>query len=190
MTVKMNFVTTGPNQYCIQYDRLMDGGGTEFGQEYIEVIKQRYPKRVFERCYEWCSGPAFIGFSILDHGICNSLCVSDIYYSVIDQVKETVKINNLKCVSSYVTGNVSELPKHEMFDLIVANPPHFSEYPNHPQLLNHPDYITNHIKRLAVDQDWKIHQEFFANIGKHLMPGGIILLQENHAGSLNKEKDF
>jgi spermidine synthase len=41
-----------------------------------------------------------------------------------------------------------------------------------------------------VDQDWLAHQEFFKNIGQHLAPNGVILLQENQAGSLNREKDF
>jgi methylase of polypeptide subunit release factors len=175
----MDFITTGPNQYRVQHDSWMDGGGTWFGQEYASIIQQLYPNRVFERCYEWCSGPAFIGFNILDHGLCKSLCVSDIYAGAIDRVKETAMVNSLTGVSAYATGTVTGLPEYEMFDLVVANPPHFLECPG-----------DDNYQRIAVDQDWKIHQEFFENIGKHLLPGGVILLQENQAGSLNREKDF
>ena len=175
----MEFVTNGNNQYKVQHDSWMDGGGTWFGQEYIDIIRQRYPDRVFERCYEWCSGPAFIGFGILDHGLCKSLCVSDIYADAIERVKETASINKINNVGAYATGAVNDLPSYEMFDLVVANPPHFLQCPG-----------DDNYQRIAVDQNWAAHQEFFANIGKHLLPGGVILLQENQAGSLNREKDF
>lgn len=175
----MDFITTGPNQYRVQHDSWMDGGGTWFGQEYVDIIRQHYPDRVFERCYEWCAGPAFIGYSILDHGLCKSLCASDIYPEAIERVKETAEIHNLANVSAYATGTVVGLPEHEQFDLVVANPPHFLECPG-----------DEHYQRIAVDQNWAAHQEFFANIRQHLLPDGIILLQENQAGSLNREQDF
>lgn len=176
----MNYVTSGPNQYQVFYNSWMDGGGTWFGQEYIEVIKQRYPGQQFRRCYEWCSGPGFIGFGLLDHGICQSLCLSDIYDSAITEaVAETVKINQLSNTSAYVTGSVAGLPAHEKFDLVVSNPPHFLQCPG-----------DDNYQRIAVDQNWSAHQDFFANIGQHLLPGAVILLQENQAGSLNRERDF
>ena len=175
----MDFITTGAQQIKVHHDSWMDGGGTWFGQEYVDIIKQRYPDRVFERCYEWCSGPAFIGFGILDHGLCKSLCVSDIYPDAINAVEQTIKANQLLNVSAYATGAVAGLPAHEMFDLVVANPPHFLACPG-----------DDNYQRIAVDQDWAAHQEFFENIVQHLLPGGIILLQENQAGSLNRELDF
>lgn len=175
----MDFITTGHNQFRVYHDSWMDGGGTWFGQEYVDIIQKRYPNRVFARCYEWCSGPAFIGFSILDHGLCQSLCVSDIYDAAINRVNETALANRIDNVSAYATGAVSGLPDHEMFDLVVANPPHFLECPG-----------DDNYQRIAVDKDWAAHQEFFANIKQHLLPDGVILLQENQAGSLHREKDF
>lgn len=175
----MDFITTGPNRYCVHYDSWMDGGGTWFGQEYIDVIQQQYPGRVFDKCYEWCAGPAYIGFGLLDHGICKSLCASDIYSDAIRAVEQTIKQNQLTDVTAYATGTVAGLPEHEKFDLVVSNPPHFLECPG-----------DDNYQRIAVDQNWAAHQEFFANIGQHLLPNGVILLQENQAGSLNREKDF
>lgn len=175
----MEFVTTGPKHYRVFYDSWMDGGGTWFGQEYVDIIKQRYPQ-TFQRAYEWCSGPGYIGFSLLDHGICQSLCVSDIYESAITQaVAETIKQNNLTNVGAYHTGTVAGLPNHEQFDLVVANPPHFLECPG-----------DDNYQRIAVDPDWTAHQEFFENIGSHLLPNAVILLQENQAGSLRREAEF
>ena len=175
----MEFVTTGSKKIRVQHDSWMDGGGTWFGQEYAELVRQRYPDRIFERCYEWCSGPAFIGFNILDHGLCKSLCVTDIYPDAIQAVEQTIRTNQLTAVSAYATGTVAGLPEHEKFDLVVANPPHFLQCPG-----------DDNYQRIAVDSNWAAHQEFFDKIGQHLLPNGIILLQENQAGSLNRELDF
>ena len=174
----MEFITTGINKYRVQYDSWMDGGGTWFGQEYVDIIKQRY-QRQFARAYEWCSGPGYIGFSLLDHDVCNSLCLSDIYEPAINRVSETITINKLTNVSAYHTGQVAGLPQHEKFNLVVANPPHFLECPGN-----------DNYQRIAVDVDWAAHQEFFVNIGQHLLPNGVILLQENQAGSLRREAEF
>jgi methylase of polypeptide subunit release factors len=175
----MEFITSGQSKLSVFYHSWMDGGGTWFGQEYVDIIRDRYPGRVFERCYEWCSGPGYIGFNILDHGLCGSLCVSDVYQPAIQAVHETIKNNKLHNVSAYATGTVSQLPENEKFDLVVANPPHFLTCPG-----------DENYQRIAVDQNWTAHQEFFANIGQHLLPNGIILLQENQSGSMNREQDF
>ena len=174
----MEFITTGVNNYKVQYDSWLDGGGTWFGQEYVDIVEKKYLRK-FTRAYEWCSGPGFIGFNLLDHAICTGLCLSDIYQPAIDRVKDTLKINKLNNVTVYHTGQVGNLPNYEEFDLVVANPPHFLECPG-----------DDNYQRIAVDQDWAAHQEFFANIGQHLLPDGIILLQENQAGSLRREKEF
>jgi len=174
----MEFITSGANKYRVKYDSWMDGGGTWFGQEYIKIVKQRYPKQ-FQRCYEWCSGPAYIGFGLLDHGICRGLCVSDIYEPAIQRVQETIAVNQLSTVTAYAIDSVSEMPDHEQFDLVVANPPHFLECPG-----------DDNYQRIAVDADWQAHQDFFRYIGHHLLPGGVILLQENQAGSLRREQEF
>ena len=175
----MEFITSGQSKLRVFYHSWMDGGGTWFGQEYVDIIRERYSGRVFERCYEWCSGPGYIGFNILDHGLCGSLCVSDVYQPAIQAVHETIKNNKLHNVSAYATGTVSQLPENEKFDLVVANPPHFLSCPG-----------DENYQRIAVDQNWAAHQEFFANIRQHLLPNGVILLQENQSGSMNREQDF
>ena len=174
----MEFVTSGPNGYRVQYDSWMDGGGTWFGQEYVDIVRQRYQRR-FRRAYEWCSGPGYIGFALLDHGLCESLCLSDIYPAAIERVNQTIVQNKLTTVNAYATGSVANLPAQEKFDLVVANPPHFLTCPG-----------DQNYQRIAVDADWQAHREFFANIGQHLQPNAVILLQENQAGSLERAKAF
>jgi methylase of polypeptide subunit release factors len=169
------FSTTGERKLKVYYQPGLDGGGTWFGQEYPEILAARYPGRVFERCYEWCCGPAFIGYNILDHGLCKTLCLSDIHQPAIDQVHKTIADPHNNCqdrVTAYCTGDVGKIPQHEMFDLIVGNPPHF---PGRSDDAN--------TARVESDVDWKVHVNFYANIARHLTPDGVILLQENAWGS-------
>ena len=178
----MEYNTDGQHGITVHYDSWMDGGGMWFGQDYISVIQQRYPKKTFNHCYEWCSGPGFIGFGLLDHGICECLCLSDIYKPAIDRVNQTIRNlpDQLQChVGAYVTASVSELPITKQFDLVVANPPHFLQCPG-----------DDHMQRIKVDVNWAAHRDFFTHIKRHLTPNGVILLQENQAGSLNREQDF
>lgn len=178
----MEYITHGQHGLTVFYDSWMDGGGTWFGIDYVQVLQHRYPDRTFARCYEWCSGPGFIGFELLDHGICQGLCLSDIYAPAIARAQETAAHPANRCtnlVTAYAAGSVSELPVSEQFDLVVANPPHFLECPG-----------DSTIQRIKVDPDWAAHRDFFHNIKHHLTPDGVVLLQENQAGSLNREQEF
>lgn len=178
----MEYRTTGQHSIAVHYDSWMDGGGTWFGLDYITVIRQRYSGRRFDHCLEWCSGPGFIGFELLDHGICECLCLTDIYTPAIDRARQTIQhlpeVYQHR-VSAYATPTVSGLPITKQFDLVVANPPHFLECPG-----------DDNIQRIKVDHDWAAHRDFFFNIKRHLMPNGVVLLQENQAGSLKREQDF
>lgn len=168
------------NDIEVFYDSWMDGGGPRFGQDYIGVLRSRYPNRVFEHCYEWCSGPGFIGFAILSHGITKRLSLSDCYAPAIDSVIETIKHNRLEdLINAYVGSSLTVLPTNAKFDLVVANPPHYLECPGN-----------DNYQRIAVDRDWQAHRDFFKHIGQHLTEDGVILLQENRAGSLNGIENF
>jgi hypothetical protein len=156
-----------------------DGGGITYGQEYIELVKQRYSDRRFSRCYEWCSGPGFIGYGLLDHGLCDTLCLTDIYDPALLCAEETRNYAPNLCqdqVDIYLLKDLALLPDHEQFDLVVSNPPHADGFDVEDQ------WFANN-NRLTSDINWEAHRNFFVNIKNHLAPDGIILLQENHAGS-------
>ena len=158
----------------IHYDKNFDGGGTWFGQEYIDIVKSRYPNRKFNRCYEWCAGPGFIGLSILDQGLCQSLCLSDMYAPALECAVDAVKDTEYQSkVSTYITDTLVKLPLSEQFDLVVGNPPHYLNFATDDP---HQDRIRN-------DIGWNTHRDFFTNIKSHLTNDGIILLQENQKGS-------
>jgi hypothetical protein len=69
----------------------------------------------------------------------------------------------------YHSDNLVGIPLFEKWDLVVGNPPHFSD--------EHAGSLILH------DPGWRIHREFFSQVGAHLKPGGVIVLQENSEGS-------
>jgi 16S rRNA G966 N2-methylase RsmD len=154
----------------VHYKKHLDGGGTYFGQDFIPFFKTRgLPKQ--GRAFEWCAGPGFIGFSLMAHGFCETLCLSDINPEAVEACRRTVADNALeKRVSVYHSDNLKDLPASEQWDLVVANPPHFDD-----------SYFAEELR--AHDPHWRIHREFLAQVGAHLKPSGVIVLQENNHGS-------
>lgn len=174
----MNFAIPGQEHFVVTHDSTEDGGGTWFGQDYVSQLSRYH--RPFGRCLEWCSGPGFIGFALLAHDVCDELVLMDRYSLSASSVAETVRQN--RCgdrARFYNLDRVGDLPDQERFDLVVANPPHYLECPGD---LNY--------QRIAVDQHWRAHLEFYANIGRHLNPDAVILMQENQAGSLAGPAEF
>jgi 16S rRNA G966 N2-methylase RsmD len=170
------FFCDGDKPITVLYTADLDGGGTTFGKDYVPVIKSKYPNKKFSKVFEWCSGPGFIGYNLLSHNLCDYLCFSDLSYQAIKMVELTSAYQNNNCdnyVSSYLIKDLALMPTKEMFDLVVANPPHFK---------NNVSFLSN-TNRICSDHDWKSHQNFFQHIKLHLNKDGIILLQENKQGS-------
>lgn len=175
----MIWETTGTGRIRVHHHSDMDGGGTWFGTELAEICKSRYRRR-FPRCLEWCAGPGFIGFDLLDHGVCEQLVLQDRYAPAIESsIPDTIKDNGLEGVRAYLGHSLNCLPDQERFDLVVANPPHYLGCPG-----------DDNYQRLAVDPHWEAHRDFFEHIGDHLDAGGLILLQENQAGSTLREAEW
>ena len=153
----------------VTYKPHLDGGGSTFGQDYIRLFRAREMPKA-RRAFEWCAGPGFIGFSLLANGLADGLCLADVNPQAIAACQRTIKRNGLeKNVSLYLSDNLAGIPSLEQWDLVVGNPPHFADG-GFGQLRYH-------------DADWNIHRNFFAGITRHLLPGGMIVLQENNIGS-------
>ena len=153
----------------------MDGGGTSIGLDFVNLLDKHYPGKKFNRCLEWCSGPGFIGFNLLLNNYCQELCLVDNFKPALDCALHSLNGSNLP-VTTYCIDQIAKLPPKEVFDLIVSNPPHFSTE------VYQQEVTKKNSKRIYYDLDWKIHHEFFQNIKKHLLPNGIILLQESAWG--------
>jgi hypothetical protein len=62
---------------AVSYKAHLDGGGSTHGQDFIPMLHRRgMPKQ--KRVFEWCAGPGFIGFSLLAHGLAETLCLADV----------------------------------------------------------------------------------------------------------------
>jgi 23S rRNA G2069 N7-methylase RlmK/C1962 C5-methylase RlmI len=83
--------------------------------------------------------------------------------------RRTVALNGLDGqVAVYRSDNLADIPATERWDLVVSNPPHFDESAQDLR---------------SSDGGWRIHRRFFGSVGRFLAPGGVIVLQENNAGS-------
>jgi predicted RNA methylase len=153
----------------VHYKKQLDGGGRTFGQGFIPFLQSRgMPMQ--PRAFEWCAGPGFIGFSLLGHGLCQSLCLADINPDAVAACNRTIARNDLsKRVSVYRSDNLKDIPQKELWNLVVANPPHFA------------DAYAGELR--CHDPDWRIHKEFFTTVTPFLSANGVIVLQENTAGS-------
>jgi predicted RNA methylase len=153
----------------VSYKRHLDGGGSTFGQEFIPVLRGRgMPK--MQRTFEWCTGPGFIGFSLLAHGLTETLCLADVNPQAVAACRRTVARNKLgDKVTVYQSDNLRDIPASEQWDLVVSNPPHFGDVG---------------FRQLRYDDpNWRLHRGFFGAIERHLKPNGVVVLQENNDGS-------
>ena len=159
------------DQICrrVHFKTHLDGGGSTFGQNFLPFPDQRGMPRQ-DRVFERCSGPGFVGFSLLAFGFCDTLCLVDINPLAVRACRRTIAENRLSDrVSVYLSDNLADIPQTERWDLVVSNPPHFLEA------------AEGDIR--SLDTDWYIHRGFFGAIGRFLQPGGVIVLQESTRGS-------
>ena len=79
----------------VTYRRSLDGNGSLFAPPIVEFLRHRIastrPGRPFAKAYEWCAGPAFIGFALLAAGICDELCLADVNPRVVECIERTVR---------------------------------------------------------------------------------------------------
>jgi hypothetical protein len=61
----------------VHYKDHIDGGGSNTGIAFPPLFRDLGMPRQ-PRVFEWCAGPAFIGFALLAYGFCDTLCVADI----------------------------------------------------------------------------------------------------------------
>lgn len=154
----------------VSYTQDLDGGGARYGQDYIGFVARELGHK--SRGFEWCAGPGFIGFSLLGHGLVDSLCLADVNPAAVDACNDTIRRNGLESVVDvYVSDSLDGIPAGEQWDLVVGNPPHSGTAE-----------VRTEIKRPPViyqDVGWQLHERFYDSVGKHLAPGADIVIQEN-----------
>jgi 16S rRNA G966 N2-methylase RsmD len=173
--------------FYVYYDQHMDGGGTDFGQEYPRVISYLYPERKFNHCLEWCAGAGHIGFRMLADEKCNNLTLLDAYKPALLACEKTIKYMPTKfkdAVTLQHCNNIEHLSANFKFDLVIANPPHYPNKLLAAKKLYYKSFQDRKINvsdaiRIGIDEQWKLRKNFYLNIAKNLTSDGIIVLQEN-----------
>lgn len=159
----------------IEYARNLDGDGRSMASLFVDFIREQYADKIpFECCYEWCSGPGFIGFALLAENICKTLVLADINPQAVEVVKKTVASNELSDrVSVYLSDNLESIPREHQFDLVVSNPPNYfclnPLYPSYNALSD--DLRPN-------DPGWKIHKAFYRQIPAYLTKNAVLCIEE------------
>ncbi|PXX63904.1 methyltransferase family protein [Nocardia tenerifensis] len=164
-------VTYGSIDVC--YLDEIDGGGARFGQDYLSFISDHVGK--VDRILEWCAGPGFIGFSLLAAGLCDELALIDVNPAAVASCQETVRRNGLDdSVRVYTSDCMDALPQGNVYDLVVANPPHCPDSTPSPG---------GHTQLIYNDIGWRIHEKFYRQIPRYLSDAGRVLLQEDASQS-------
>jgi hypothetical protein len=121
-----------------------------------------------DHAYEFCAGPGYIGYSLLAHGFCRRLTLSDISPAAMETAKHTAVVNGVAhLVNTYVSDGLREIPPTEQWDLVVGTP---------PLLL---PANTEESTRYTNRPGWGIQAEFYASICKYMRPGGRVVMFEN-----------
>lgn len=150
----------------VLWDPELDGGGQAFGQEFVPIVSQLFGHAA--RVYEPCAGCGFIGFSLLAHGLCSHLVLSDVNPRSVEVMRQTVERNNLADrVDVFLSDGLSQIPAGVRFDLVVSNPPW---------------YPSDNGSLIACDPGWAFHRAFYGGIAAYLAPGASLLFQENSGG--------
>ena len=172
------------NNLTVYFEPGLDGGGSTQRQDFVDAVSKT-GKSHFNRIFEWCAGPGFIGYTFLDKKMCNHVVFSDIHNRAIHFVNITAEKNNIvDSVTTYVCDEINKIPLTEKWDLVLSNPPHCFDQHTLNQMKNNPD-MTN-IMRILCDVNYVIHKEFFENIIKYLEPGADLFLSETYEDPIIK----
>ena len=164
--------------FYVYYSPNILSAGAGPAQDYPRIIKYLYPDTEFKNCLNWCAGAGFIGFRFLADGICKHVTQMDCYPPAVEACKLTVRhmpTHFIDCVDIVQSYTIAGMDTDKKFDLVVGRPPvvQLKKY-SLDAGVETPDKI-----RCYLDPGFKIHQEFFANIGKYLADDGVILLQKS-----------
>jgi methylase of polypeptide subunit release factors len=165
---KFVLLTNGQKLYC---DWHLDGGGTDYRNYFLKAIAD-FGKSHYNFAYEWCCGHSILGFEALTNGICDTLAISDCHDLAVNTSLDNAKrLGYEDKVIGYITPKISNIPNTEKWDLVIGNPPNSMNGDNFIRHGEENGYTEEHILhelRIAVDDNFETHKEFFGNIKNYL----------------------
>ncbi|MFZ6742480.1 methyltransferase [Undibacterium sp. JH2W] len=110
------------------------------------------------------------------YGGASKVTAVDINPSAIKSAKHNAKMHGFDKLMKVKKSNLFQALKDEQFDVITANLP----FRNKPA----PDVVASS----QWDTDFKTNTQFFADVGKHLKPGGRIYFAQSNFGAIDEIK--
>ena len=166
---------TYENGFVLQYPTHMDGGGYELKDELYSLI-ERTGKEHYGRALEWCSGVGPLGYDLLDKKLVDTVAFVDSHGPSIKACLANATANHVSDkVSAYVSDKIMQIPSHERFDIVVANPPHSGDRQSFIESLEHLNCVDNTC-RIIVDDGYEALQDFYSNIKDYCNPGADIYI--------------
>lgn len=151
----------------IEFTPDLDGCGPVLAPVFEKILKGKR----FNTAFEWCAGPAWIGMWLLENQICETLVTGDINEKTIDFVKKSANKHGYN-IRTYHSDNLKQIPKNEKFDLVISNPPNYCNI----QRSHTFGYMRDDLR--PSDIDWKIHEDFYKNIGEYLNKDAVMFISE------------
>ena len=151
------------------YKQHLDGGGSTFGQDFVPLLRRRGMPKV-ARAFEWCAGPGFIGFSLLAHGLSDTLCLADVNPEAVAACRRTRRAQPARG-----EGRGLSLGQSRGHSGVRAVGPGGEQ----PAAFRRHEHRTPALSRSGLARASRLLRD----VARHLKPGGVIVLQENNAGS-------
>lgn len=149
--------------------------GLALGRDFPRVLNELGIGRC-RRLFEFCAGPGYIGYALFASGWCETLALSDIDAESIATAMRTAAHNGIEHrVAGYASDVLDDIPEHERWDVVVANPPAFESHPD--KVLSDGDWDR------GFDTNWNVRRRFYASVKAHMSPGGVVVMSENLRGS-------
>ncbi len=150
-------------------NKKLDGGGLRYTYDYLRIMAH-YGLVNSKNIFEFCCGPAYIGYTLLGARYCQRLTLSDINPIAIQAVNKTSQYNGLSEEVTIIESDcLDSIPESERWDVVVGNPPHY-DYPIEDR---------SYGNMLVSDPGWEIHKNFYSNVGRFMNPGGYVILLED-----------
>lgn len=174
-TVELDKQFVLDDDFAVHYSSLCyDAEGKHFGQNLVRAVKYLYPDQQFNTVLDWCSGAGFIGFRMLNDGLCKNVTFVERFAPEVQACWKTVNLMPKRFHTSqiHVFSSVAEINTQQKIDLVVSNPP-----PPEPSMIGAILGNSEDQTRTALDVDQAAHLDFFNNIQPHLNPGAHIVIQ-------------
>jgi hypothetical protein len=151
----------------------LHGGGLQEGQNYLRILNE-LGIAPCDRLFEFCAGPAYIGYMLLANGFCSHLVLADVVPDAVAAARKTARHNRIEDrVTVYCSDVFDGIPPTEKWDVVVGYPPSTCA-------------AVQYSDARYFDPGYQAHTRFYAGLKRHMRQGGVAVVMES-AGDVSPE---